>query len=120
MNLLRCDRLASALLLLSLPVFAATPTSLAGRSASLKTHHHASLKHSSAAGKKPAHASTRSPAVAMPSERATQIQTALIKQGYLKGEPTGAWDPQTVSAMEKLQADNGWQSRITPGRSRTY
>jgi hypothetical protein len=53
-------------------------------------------------------------AVTMPSERATQIQTALIKQGYLSGEPTGAWDSQTVTAMQKLQSDNGWQSRITP------
>ena len=50
----------------------------------------------------------------MPTERASEIQSALIKQGYLSGEPTGVWDPQTVSAMEKLQADNGWQSRITP------
>jgi peptidoglycan hydrolase-like protein with peptidoglycan-binding domain len=54
------------------------------------------------------------PAVEMPTERATQIQTALIKQGYLTGEPTGMWDAQTVSAMQKLQADNGWQSKITP------
>ncbi len=50
----------------------------------------------------------------MPSERATEIQTALIKQGYLSGQPTGTWDAQTVAAMEKLQADNGWQSKITP------
>jgi peptidoglycan hydrolase-like protein with peptidoglycan-binding domain len=50
----------------------------------------------------------------MPSERATEIQTALIKQGYLTGQPTGTWDAQTVAAMEKLQADNGWQSKITP------
>ncbi len=53
-------------------------------------------------------------AVAMPSERATEIQTALIKQGYLTGEPSGAWDAQTVSAMQKLQSDNGWQTKITP------
>ena len=55
----------------------------------------------------------RSP-VAMPAERATQIQTALIKQGYLTGEPTGRWDPQTIAAMQKLQGDNGWQTKITP------
>ena len=68
------------------------------------------MKHASAAGKKSGH----STAVAMPSERTTEIQTALIKRGYLTGQPTGAWDSQTVAAMEKLQADNGWQSKITP------
>jgi hypothetical protein len=50
----------------------------------------------------------------MPAERATQIQTALIKQGYLTGEPTGTWDGQTVAAMQKLQGNNGWQTKITP------
>jgi peptidoglycan hydrolase-like protein with peptidoglycan-binding domain len=50
----------------------------------------------------------------MSSERATEIQSALIKQGYLTGEPTGVWDAQSNAAMAKLQADNGWQSKITP------
>jgi peptidoglycan hydrolase-like protein with peptidoglycan-binding domain len=50
----------------------------------------------------------------MPSERATEIQMALIKQGYLNGEPTGVWDAQTSSAMAKLQGDNGWQTKVTP------
>ena len=50
----------------------------------------------------------------MPSERASQIQTALIKQGYLTGEPTGTWDSASVAAMQKLQGDNGWQTKITP------
>jgi hypothetical protein len=52
--------------------------------------------------------------VGMPAERAIQIQTSLIKQGYLTGEPTGTWDAQSVAAMQKLQADNGWQTKITP------
>lgn len=52
--------------------------------------------------------------VEMPAERATQIQTALIKRGYMAGEPTGTWDPQTIAAMQKLQGDNGWQTKITP------
>ena len=50
----------------------------------------------------------------MPPERATEIQTALIQQGYLTGEPTGNWDAASIAAMQKLQADNGWQSKITP------
>jgi hypothetical protein len=54
------------------------------------------------------------PSVAMPAERATQIQTALIKQGYMTGTPSGQWDAQTAAAMQKLQEDNGWQTKITP------
>jgi len=50
----------------------------------------------------------------MDTERATQIQSALIKQGYLTGEPSGVWDSQSIAAMQKLQSDNGWQTKITP------
>ncbi len=47
-------------------------------------------------------------------ERATQIQSALIRAGYLTGEPSGHWDAQTQAAMEKLQAANGWQTKLVP------
>ena len=47
-------------------------------------------------------------------ERTTQIQTALIGLGYLSGEPTGAWDAGTQSALQKLQGDNGWQTKFVP------
>jgi hypothetical protein len=47
-------------------------------------------------------------------ERATQIQTALVKSGYLTGTPSGVWDQPTQAAMEKLQADNGWQTKLVP------
>jgi hypothetical protein len=47
-------------------------------------------------------------------ERATQIQSALIHSGYLSGEPSGHWDTQTQAAMQKLQADNGWQTKLVP------
>jgi len=64
---------------------------------------------------KVSHASnSRSHSGGMDTERATQIQSALIKQGYLSGEPTGVWDSHTVSAMQKLQSDNGWQTKMTP------
>lgn len=46
--------------------------------------------------------------------RATQIQSALIKSGYLSGEASGHWDASTQSAMQKFQADNGWQTKLTP------
>ena len=47
-------------------------------------------------------------------ERATQIQQALIKAGYLTGEPSGHWDAASVAAMTKVQADNGWQTKLVP------
>jgi len=47
-------------------------------------------------------------------ERATQIQSALIRSGYLTGGPSGHWDAQTQAAMMKLQADNGWQTKLVP------
>ena len=43
-----------------------------------------------------------------------QIQQALIRQHYLTGEPTGKWDATTIGAMQKYQADNGWQTKLTP------
>jgi hypothetical protein len=46
--------------------------------------------------------------------RATQIQQALIKAGYLTGEPSGHWDSASVAAMTKVQADNGWQTKLVP------
>jgi hypothetical protein len=102
------------LLLLAVPAFA----SVHPKTGSSKKHYHASVKDVSVKHRKgflhlrAAH-EEKSPVV-MPAERATQIQAALIKQGYLTGEPTGAWDAQTVSAMQKLQGDNGWQTKITP------
>jgi peptidoglycan hydrolase-like protein with peptidoglycan-binding domain len=47
-------------------------------------------------------------------ERATAIQQALIREKYLSGEPTGKWDDETQAAMARYQADNGWQSKVTP------
>ncbi|GGG81809.1 peptidoglycan-binding protein [Edaphobacter dinghuensis] len=45
--------------------------------------------------------------------RATQIQTALVKSGYLT-DPSGHWDSSTSAAMQKYQADNGWQTKLVP------
>jgi len=46
--------------------------------------------------------------------RATQIQDALIKSGYLSGQASGHWDAATETAMRKFQGDNGWQTKLTP------
>lgn len=45
--------------------------------------------------------------------RAVQIQTALVKSGYLT-DPSGHWDTNTSAAMQKYQSDNGWQTKLVP------
>jgi hypothetical protein len=47
-------------------------------------------------------------------QRATEIQAALIKAGYLSGAPSGHWDSASTAAMQKVQADNGWQTKLVP------
>jgi hypothetical protein len=47
-------------------------------------------------------------------QRATEIQAALIKGGYMTGSPSGHWDAESQSAMQKLQASKGWQTKLTP------
>jgi Putative peptidoglycan binding domain len=39
-------------------------------------------------------------------ERIGQIQTALARGGYYKGDPTGKWDADTVAAVQKFQSAN--------------
>jgi len=51
---------------------------------------------------------------AIDSERVTAIQQALIREHYLSGEPSTKWDGDTQAAMLKFQADQGWQTKITP------
>jgi peptidoglycan hydrolase-like protein with peptidoglycan-binding domain len=47
-------------------------------------------------------------------ERVTQIQQALIRVHYLDGEASGTWDATTKAAMQKYQADQGWQTKLMP------
>jgi hypothetical protein len=101
------------ILLLTVPGFA----SVHPKTGSSKKRYHASVTDVSVKHKKGFHLMPRheeKAPVEMPAERATQIQTALIEKGYLTGEPTGRWDDLTVAAMQKLQGDMGWQTKITP------
>ncbi len=45
--------------------------------------------------------------------RASEIQTALVKAGYLQ-TASGKWDGASADAMRKLQGDNGWQTKLIP------
>jgi hypothetical protein len=47
-------------------------------------------------------------------ERARAIQEALIREHYLDGKASGTWDDTSQKAMQKYQADHGWQSKTTP------
>jgi hypothetical protein len=47
-------------------------------------------------------------------ERVTEIQQALIREHYMTGEPNGQWDSTTISAIQKYQADQGWQTKLMP------
>ncbi|MEY2414612.1 MAG: hypothetical protein QOD84_3218 [Acidobacteriaceae bacterium] len=46
--------------------------------------------------------------------RTHEIQSALIREHYLSGSPSGNWDDATQKAMKRYQADHGWQSKTTP------
>jgi hypothetical protein len=46
--------------------------------------------------------------------RAREIQEALIREHYLDGAASGTWDAKSQSAMQRYQADNGWQSKSVP------
>jgi hypothetical protein len=48
------------------------------------------------------------------SERAMQIQQALIREHYLSGDATGSWDASSIAAMQKYQSDQGWQTKLMP------
>jgi hypothetical protein len=51
---------------------------------------------------------------AIDSARVTEIQNALIRVHYLSGEASGRWDELTRAAMQKYQADQGWQTKLMP------
>ena len=94
------------------------PTTSHARSAS--TRHHSSAKTSASSktsrtrkGSKSRRTRLRGQQVIAP-ERAAEIQTALIREHYLTGEPTGQWDSATIAAMQKYQSDQGWQTKLMP------
>jgi peptidoglycan hydrolase-like protein with peptidoglycan-binding domain len=51
---------------------------------------------------------------AIDGDRVRQIQQALIREHYLKGEPSGKWDDSTQQALHRYQSDQGWQSKSVP------
>jgi peptidoglycan hydrolase-like protein with peptidoglycan-binding domain len=78
---------------------------------STTTHYKASLKHKKSHKSASSHQRGQQK---IDSQRAKQIQEALIREHYLSGTPSGVWDSATQEAMERYQADNGWQSKTSP------
>ena len=97
-----CSLIAGVLLLTALP-------SVASHTRRGPT----SGKHRAVKGARSSKASASPHPRAIADERATEIQTALVKAGYLQ-EVTGHWDTSSQAAMQKLQADNGWQTKLIP------
>ena len=87
-----------AALLATTPAFA-TRTHRAATSG----HHHKSKKHHFVPGQRQ-----------IDPERAAEIQNALIREHYLTAPASGQWDASTEAAMQKYQADHGWQTKLTP------
>ena len=87
----------------------ATSPALASRVHRAPTSGHTHSKHRATAASHKMHGQQ-----AIDSERVTAIQQALIREHYLSGEPTAKWDGDTQAAMLKFQADQGWQTKITP------
>jgi hypothetical protein len=48
------------------------------------------------------------------SERAQEIQQALIREHYLSPKDEGTWNQASEDAMRRYQADHGWQSKTVP------
>lgn len=90
--------------LLAPPMFAAT----AARASS----HHSSTSHKLSHNRRKSRRARGQQAIE--SDRVMQIQQALIREHYLSGDPNGEWDSTTVAAMQKYQADHGWQTKLMP------
>jgi hypothetical protein len=48
------------------------------------------------------------------SDRAREIQEALIREHYLTGDPAGTWNQASEDAMRRYQGDHGWQTKEVP------
>ncbi|HEX5481076.1 MAG TPA: peptidoglycan-binding domain-containing protein, partial [Terriglobia bacterium] len=86
------------------------------RAASTASRHHKSTHHRRTAKSRRHHhrKSRRAAKLRIPSERASQIQQALVKAGDLHEEPTGRWDSNTRDAMKQYQKANGFAATGLP------
>jgi hypothetical protein len=103
-----CQAILLGVILAATPAFATRTHRPATAGHSHRYYHHRYYRH---------HYARRHEAVGqrgIEPARAAQIQDALIKAHYLSGTVSGHWDAATEAAMEKYQADHGWQTRLVP------
>lgn len=87
---------------------------LAAGAAEAKTYKSSSSKSSTKSSKRVKKSLRHRGQQGIDADRAREIQTALIKEKYLSGEPSGKWDQRTKDAMTEYQADHGWQTKVLP------
>ena len=107
-------RLVNALLITALIVGCAGATEAKTKSTSNSTTTRSKSAHRKTASKRTATRSRSRGQASPDSDRTREIQSALIREHYLNGEPTGAWDDRTRAALTRYQADHGWQTKIVP------
>src|SRR5689334_9955082 len=100
--------LTIAMLLAAGPAWSSTGSSKKAASSKSKSK----AKHKKASAKKGSRRTRGQKQIA--DDRTREIQAALVKEGYLTGEPTGVMDDRTKAALVKLQSENGWQTKIVP------
>jgi peptidoglycan hydrolase-like protein with peptidoglycan-binding domain len=106
--LLCCTALAFGSTAEQAPAKAKQASAKPAKSSKSKTHS------GSRKGKRAKKASWRRGQQKMDTDRARQVQAALIREHYLSGEPTGVWDQRSQNAMVRFQAANGWQTKVIP------
>ncbi len=120
LNMLGTTATFLTLMLLAGTIFAKTTTKTSSKQTSTvhATSHHSSTHKTSAKSTKHSSKTTATARShgqrAIGEERTREIQSALIREHYLTGEPTGVWDAESKDAMTRFQAANGWQSKVTP------
>jgi peptidoglycan hydrolase-like protein with peptidoglycan-binding domain len=111
---------ASLAFLLSASVLAVTAFATPTHKKSSTAHARSTTHHAAKSTRTSAKTSTKSRhkklhgQQAIDSSRVTEIQQALIRQHYMTGEANGEWDSSTIAAMQKFQADQGWQTKLMP------
>ena len=104
---------ALSVVLMASPAFA-TRTHRASSSAAHSGSTHSGGHHFRSGHKAVAKAHKQHGQQAIAPERVTEIQQALVREHYLTAEPNGQWDATTAAAMQKYQADQGWQTKLMP------
>lgn len=117
LRILRSLSITAISLLLALPSTATTTTTKPKSTKPSSSSHKSSAKSgktTSSKSKKKSAKATSHGQHGIDEARTREIQAALIREHYLGGEPTGAWDQTTKDALARYQEANGWQTKSLP------